>query len=225
MKRELIITKDGSHSFYLPEMDEHYHSINGSITESQHIFVNNGLRPLLPIHDSIQILEVGFGTGLNAFTSFIESKKNQNSIQYHGLELYPMQWEQVKELNYSKMIDGDNYSSDFEKIHTTPWEEVAAISTEFSLVKIKEDLRQFEMKTSFHLIYFDAFAPEKQEEMWTDEIFHKLFEALKPGGVLVSYCVKGKIRRSLKEIGFFVEKLAGPIGGKREVLRAKKPNE
>lgn len=222
MKKEIIITKDGSHSIYLPEMDEHYHSTNGSVTESDHIFIQMGLAEVAKSKSEIHILEIGMGTGLNVLTTSIAKDKLDLKIDYLGLEAFPLDWEVIKDLNYSSILTETKVPSWFKKIHSLPWNGPYELTDNFMLTKSDSKIQTIEFRKKFDLIYFDAFAPEKQEEMWTEEIFKKIFDAMKPGGILVSYCVKGVIRRRLQSLGFLIEKLPGPIGGKREMLRARK---
>lgn len=222
MKKEIVITKDGSNSIYLPEMDEHYHSINGSVAESEHIFIQMGLAELAKTKSKIRILEVGMGTGLNVMTSILFAQKENLTINYCGIEAYPLDWQLIQGLNYSEIIKESKLESYLEKLHKAPWNKEIELATDFYLEKKDQKIQEIEFIDDFDLIYFDAFAPEKQEEMWTREIFTSLFNGMKMGGILVTYCVKGVIRRRLQAIGFEVEKLPGPIGGKREMLRARK---
>jgi tRNA U34 5-methylaminomethyl-2-thiouridine-forming methyltransferase MnmC len=222
MKKEYVITKDGSHSIYLPEMDEHYHSTNGSITESEHIFIQMGLVEATKLNTEVDILEIGMGTGLNVLTTFIANHKLGLNINYLGLEAFPLNWEMVKDLNFSTLLKREGISNLFKLVHSSPWNEPVHLTDNFILTKSDSKIQLIEFTMQFDLVYFDAFAPEKQEEMWTEEIFKKIYNSLRPRGILVTYCVKGVIRRRLQSIGFKIEKLPGPIGGKREMLRARK---
>ncbi len=223
MKRVLEQTADGSATLFIPEMDEHYHSVKGARTESQHIFVDMGLKALTK--DRVRVLEVGFGTGLNALLTLQATDELNVAVDYIGIELYPLSWEMVNALNYSD-------SPLFELLHTIPWEQPTIISNKFTLTKVEDDINKLfveqgidkkeEINKPFDLIYFDAFAPEKQPEMWSQELFDSLYNALNDGGVLTTYCAKGVVRRMLQAAGFKVERLAGPPGGKREILRATK---
>lgn len=223
MKRVLEQTADGSATLFIPEMDEHYHSVKGARTESQHIFVDMGLKALTK--DRVRVLEVGFGTGLNALLTLQATDELNVAVDYIGIELYPLSWEMVNALNYSD-------SPLFELLHTIPWEQPTIISNKFTLTKVEDDINKLfveqgidkkeEINKPFDLIYFDAFAPEKQPEMWSQELFDSLYNALSDGGVLTTYCAKGVVRRMLQAAGFKVERLAGPPGGKREILRATK---
>ena len=207
-------TDDGSATLFVPELNEHYHSTKGARTESQHIFINMGLKAsdaLAP-----RILEIGFGTGLNAWLTLEEAERSERNIHYTGLELYPLEWQMIEQLNYvaNKEL--------FEQLHTTPWQEAVSITTHFTLLKMEVDVNKWQTEESFDLIYFDAFAPEKQPEMWSQELFNRLYVLLNDGGILTTYCAKGVIRRMLQAAGFIVERLPGPPGGKREILRARK---
>lgn len=216
MKRIIERTADGSSTLYIPEMDEHYHSIKGAETESQHIFIDMGLKAVTLSHP-IHILEIGFGTGLNAFLTLKESLTYPHAIHYTGIELYPLSWDTVNALNYTK-------EPEFQSLHDTPWNQEQEIIPGFILHKIQADLTRYDFSACvpFDLVYFDAFAPEKQPEMWKPEIFEKLFSLMNPGGILTTYCAKGIVRRTMQQAGFTVERLPGPPGGKREILRVVK---
>lgn len=224
MKRDVIITADGSHSISVPDLNVTYRSIHGAVQESLHVFIKAGLIDS-NIFDYIgvhQMLEIGFGTGLNALLTLIEADKHKNRIYYTSIELYPLTNEEIQQLNYCKQINMPSYQPLFEKLHTSGWEEMFEISQYFRLTKLKANLLEFKSENQYFLIYFDAFAPKAQPELWTKDIFEKLYNLLLPGGILVTYCCKGDVRRALIACGFQVEKLQGPKG-KREMLRAKKP--
>ena len=221
MEKEIITTSDGSHSIYLPKMNEHYHSKHGAIAESQHIFIHHGLLELAKQVDKVKIFEVGMGTGLNVLTTFQAAMQHDLEVEYDAIEAFPPEWDLISQLNYIEQLKVDQKL--FQLIHQSEPEIKTWLSSKFSLVKFHENLEAFQLKSNYYdLIYFDAFAPEKQNEMWTEAIFEALFNALKEGGALVTYCVKGEIKRRLKGIGFQIEKLPGPKGGKREMLRARK---
>ncbi len=217
-KIKKIITEDGSHSFYVPVIDEHYHSHKGAIQESQHIFIGEGL--LKHPKQELNILEVGFGTGLNAFLTYIIAPKHQKRIRYVGLEKYPLKFSDVENLNYAKLID-DTQKEIFEKMHSVEWNKFVEISDFFELKKREVDFTQVELEEQFDIIYFDAFSPDKQSEMWSEKAFEKIYRHTKTNGVLVTYSVKGSVKRALKNVGFKTEKRPGPPG-KREILVAKK---
>jgi tRNA U34 5-methylaminomethyl-2-thiouridine-forming methyltransferase MnmC len=216
---EIIQTSDGSHSLYLKDKDETYHSKHGAIQESQHVFIGAGLKPFIAAGlQEIRILEVGFGTGLNALLTLLEAEKAETKIDYTSLEAFPLGAAITGQLNYGTEL---NAPLEFEKIHAAPWGEKVAITAHFSLTKIHIPLEAFSTTDKFNLIYFDAFAPAVQPELWAEEVFHKIFEAMTSGGILVTYCSKGDVRRAMIAAGFQAEKVPGPPG-KREMLRATK---
>ena len=205
----------------MPELDEHYHSVKGARTESQHIFIDMGLKASAAPQP--HVLEIGFGTGLNALLTLEAAEQDARPVHYTGIELYPLAWEEVDALGYSN-------NPLFKQLHTAPWEEDVKISPHFTLRKIKgdantvinEELRVVNSSFSPSVVYFDAFAPEKQPEMWNEQLFRSLYVYMNTGGILTTYCAKGVIRRMLQAVGFRVERLPGPPGGKREILRATK---
>ena len=213
MKRIIEQTEDGSATLFVPELNEHYHSVKGARTESQHIFIDMGLKAVSSAHP--HILEIGFGTGLNALLTLEAAEKEKRPVHYTGIELYPLAWEEVDALKYS-----DNPL--FRTLHTVPWGEDVAITPYFTLKKVQGDARSLNTCRSFDVIYFDAFAPEKQPEMWDEALFRKLYAGMNVNAVLTTYCAKGVIRRLLQAVGFKTERLPGPPGGKREILRASK---
>ena len=218
MKKELILTKDGSHSLYVPQLNETYHSVHGSVAESLHVFIKNGLNYNTKV--KLNILEIGFGTGLNTLLTLLHSDEKQ--IYYTGLEPYPISEEIFSKLNFSELVDTDKEI--FLNLHLSEWEKDIKLSDRFTLHKSKNKLQEFEGKNKFDVIYFDAFAPEKQEEMWTEDVFKKCYNLLKKDGYLVTYCAKGVVKRTLRSAGFIVESLEGPPR-KREMIRANKlPN-
>jgi tRNA U34 5-methylaminomethyl-2-thiouridine-forming methyltransferase MnmC len=219
MRREIITTSDGSTTIHLPDWDENYHSKHGAIQEAKHVFIENGLS--LFKDKSITVLEVGFGTGLNAFITFLESKKLDIAIDYVGVEAYPISSLEILSMNYVKELNAATESHIFEKLHTCHWEEKTTISDSFSLTKRKQFFTDIDDVSQFDLIYFDAFGYRVQPELWSTEIFQKMYDALKPQGVLVTYAARGVVKRSMIEVGFTVEKLPGPPG-KREMFRATK---
>lgn len=212
-------TADGSYTLYVPELDEHYHSVKGALTESQHIFIDMGLK-----HSSVwnpRILEIGFGTGLNAFLSLITAEEMKKHIHFTSIERYPLSLEIIHQLDYPSIINR-GHATDYLAIHEAPWEEDAQLTPWFTLHKIESDFTNYRFEKGYDIIYFDAFAPEKQPEMWKQSLFDALYEVLNEGGVLTTYCAKGVVRRMLQSAGFKVERLQGPPGGKREILRATK---
>jgi tRNA U34 5-methylaminomethyl-2-thiouridine-forming methyltransferase MnmC len=223
MHLEIRQTKDGSNTLFVPDLNEHYHSVHGALQESQHVFIKQGLEYALEQKKDIKILEVGFGTGLNAILTFPYALAQKAFIQYDTLEKHPLTEEVVRQLHFEQFILNPELLAYFYELHATPWNEPADVIPYFTLQKIHESLEEFVAPSSYYdLIYFDAFAPEKQPELWTDAIFEKLYNATRPGGVLVTYCAKGSFKRSLKAAGFEVEALLGPPG-KREMTRGMKP--
>ncbi|WP_299064504.1 tRNA (5-methylaminomethyl-2-thiouridine)(34)-methyltransferase MnmD [uncultured Polaribacter sp.] len=216
MKREILITSDGSTTINLPELNEQYHSKNGSIKESYHVFIESGLRQIEA--DKVAVLEIGFGTGLNCFITYLEAKKE---IDYFGVEAYPVTPEEVAKMNFIAVLQADDKQDVFNKMHTNSWEKKHQISETFSLTKRKQFIEDIKDKNTFDLIYFDAFGARVQPQLWTVEIFQKMFDSLKENGILVTYSAKGSVRRAMQEVGFTVERLPGPPG-KREMLRARK---
>ena len=220
MKHEIIVTSDGSHSLYLKDLDEHYHSIHGAIQESVHVFIKAGLHLVAPLHPApIHVLEIGFGTGLNALLTAIETKKENWKVNYTSLEAFPLDLELIAKLNYIQCLNNEALSAFYQELHQCKWEEEVQVSDEMTLLKLKNTLQEVVLPSSFHLIYFDAFGPRVQPEMWVDEVFAKMFAALTPNGCLVTYCAKGEVKRALKRAGFEVQTLQGPPG-KREMVRA-----
>ena len=219
MKREIIQTLDGSTTIQLTDWDECYHSKHGAIQEAQHVFIKNGLS--LFKNREVAIMEIGFGTGLNTFITVLESQKMEQKIDYVGVEAYPISAEEVMHMNYVAELGAEAESVIFEKIHESSWEEKILLKENFSLTKRKQFFEEIIDENKFDLIYFDAFGYRVQPELWSTEIFRKMYQALKPKGVLVTYAARGVVKRSMIEVGFTVEKLAGPPG-KREMFRASK---
>ena len=217
MKRRIITTGDGSKTIQIEDWDEQYHSKHGAVQEAYHVFIEHGLR--LFKNESINLLEIGFGTGLNALITLLEAPKQQLSIDYVGVEAFPVSEKEVEELDYCQQLDAENHKEALEKMHNSAWEETISITPHFSLLKQKMDFKDIEEENLFNLIYFDAFGARVQPELWTEEIFLKMYQALKEDGVLVTYAAKGSVRRAMQAVGFTVERLPGPPG-KREMLRA-----
>lgn len=216
---EIEKTEDGSNTIYLPEMNEHYHSTKGAMTESKYIFIEQGFNHC--DKKSVNILEIGFGTGLNAILTFIEADKINKETIYDSIEKYPLGKVFVDELNYVSIIGEENRLR-FDDIHNCLWDKDVKLSQFFTLHKINGDLTSHIFERNYDIIYFDAFAPEKQPEMWTQQIFDQMYHLLNKGGILTTYCAKGVIRRMLQASGFKLERLQGPPNGKREILRATK---
>ncbi|WP_320887688.1 tRNA (5-methylaminomethyl-2-thiouridine)(34)-methyltransferase MnmD [Bacteroides clarus] len=256
MERIIERTEDGSATLFVPELNEHYHSVKGARTESQHIFIDMGLKASAAIRP--RVLEIGFGTGLNALLTLESAGQEKRAVHYTGIELYPLSWEEVDVLNYSD-------HPLFKELHTAPWDTDVNITPYFTLHKIQGDVNRvisgeglgisverlgisverlgisdkspinhsslianplsLTPNPYFDLVYFDAFAPEKQPEMWSEELFRNIYACMNANGILTTYCAKGVIRRLLQAVGFTVERLPGPPGGKREILRATKTKE
>lgn len=226
MPHELIATEDGSVTLYVPELNEHYHSVHGAIQESKHIFIQAGMDYYLENHpagerQSLHILEAGFGTGLNALLTLLHTAELQVSVHYHSIEKYPLRAEEIAGLNYPEQI-GASCRQPFHEIHACPWEEEVQIAPHFRLCKHCNDFREIDFPPRFDIIYFDAFNPDVQPHLWTEEVFARFYGALKPEGILVTYCVKGIVKQALRHTGFTLKRLPGPPG-KREMLRATKP--
>lgn len=219
MKREILQTLDGSTTIHLTDWNESYHSKHGAIQEAHHVFIKNGLS--LFQGKSISILEIGFGTALNTFITFLESQNASQTIDYVGVEAYPISAEEVLQMNYISELDAEKQRIIFEIMHESNWEEKIAIAPNFNLTKRKQFFHEISDENQFDLIYFDAFGYRVQPELWSTEIFKKMYKALKANGVLVTYAARGVVKRSMIEVGFSVEKLAGPPG-KREMFRATK---
>lgn len=218
---KIELTADGSHTLFVPELDEHYHSVNGAVQESTHVFIKTGLHHCLK--DEIRIFEVGFGTGLNAFLSMLDIAETNKIIHYTAIEAYPLGKDIILQLNYAKSFSADQQTL-YEKLHDVEWGSEQEIMPNFWLKKIKSDFTQFDFSSfagNFDLIYFDAFAPDKQPDMWVQSLFNDMYCISSEGGTLVTYCAKGIVRRMLQAAGYTTERLSGPPG-KREMLRATK---
>lgn len=218
----LITTSDGSHTLLNTNLNETYHSVHGALQESKHVFIQHGLDFVSKSlnKSAINILEVGFGTGLNALLTLQQSITDNLIIHYTSLEAFPVEASIWTKLNY---VESAESKEQFEKLHHAPWDEPEKISSNFTLRKLHTTLQQVELELNhYDLIYFDAFAPNKQPEMWELPILRKIEAAMKPGGLFVTYCAKGRLKRDLKGLGLVVESLQGPPG-KREMVRATKP--
>lgn len=233
LSSRIEITADGSHTLFVPSMDEHYHSVNGALTEAEHIYINYGLKKskASPVH----VLEIGFGTGLNAFLTLIEAGRINKEVTYTSLELYPLSIETISQLNYPETICPEHKSL-YYNLHQASWNIPCEITPNFTLLKLNVDftrlpnsekIKQWQPgifnneKIGYDVVYFDAFAPEKQPDMWNQQLFNILYANMNTGGILMTYCAKGVVRRMLQTSGFTVERLPGPPG-KREILRATK---
>ncbi len=225
--RHIILTEDSSHTIAIPERDITYHSKHGAVQESMHVFIRSGLdyfirhKPNVQ-YKSIQIFEMGFGTGLNALLSLQYAIEHNQKIIYQTAELLPLSTGEVLQLNYTDFAAAGLKES-FYTMHTCEWDKPILIHLYFSFQKMKTALEKFETPKQFHVIYFDAFDPNTQPELWTESIFKKIFDMLYINGLLVTYCSKGIVQRAMKAAGFKIEKLKGPPG-KREIVRAVKSN-
>lgn len=219
MKRKIIVTGDGSKTIQIEDWNEQYHSKHGALQEAYHVFIEHGLRKF--VNEQVKILEIGFGTGLNALITHLEAPKLNLTIDYVGVEAFPVSREEAMVLDYGSLLQKDASNTIFESLHTCPWDEAIKISDDFVLTKQQKDFRDIQDQNLFNLIYFDAFGARVQPELWTEEVFSIMHNALKSGGVLVTYAAKGSVRRAMQAVGFSVERLPGPPG-KREMLRASK---
>lgn len=216
MQREVITTKDGSSSIYVPELNETYHSIHGAKNEAIHVFILNGLHKINTNFNPIKILEIGLGTALNACLTIKEAKVQNLSIHYTAVEKYPIAIEELKQLNYTDFLN----ENDLLWIHQTEWNSISQLSnTNFYFQKLPIDILELTNDKLYNLIYFDAFAPNKQPKMWTEEVLGLMYEILTPNGLLSTYCCRGEVKRTLQKVGFKVQKVPGPPG-KREMINA-----
>lgn len=222
MERKIITTSDGSSSVYIPKWDENYHSKHGAIQEAYHVFIKMGLDQYEDGSD-LRILEMGLGTGLNCFITYLEAKKRQLTIDYLGLEGYPLETEMIFELNHLEQLKAESEAIVYNTIQTAQWNKLLQIDKNFSLTKGQLMFEDFKEQEIADLIYFDAFGARVQPELWTEEIFGKMYDALKNNGIIVTYAAKGSVRRAMQAVGFIVERLPGPPG-KREMLRGRKVN-
>lgn len=213
---EIITTGDGSHTIFVPELNEHYHSVHGAVQESAFIFINSGFEFCKA--SPVNIFEVGFGTGLNAFLTAVKCMNGCRTVNYTTIEKYPLDMKFINKLNYKQYADDAGIDL-FNSIHSSPWNDCLDICKNFRLTKIKGDLITDSIPGSYDLIYFDAFGPDKQPEMWTLNIFESIAAITNKEGILVTYSAKGQVKRNLRACGFEVTLLPGPPG-KREIIRA-----
>jgi tRNA U34 5-methylaminomethyl-2-thiouridine-forming methyltransferase MnmC len=216
MKREIIQTADGSKTIYLPDIDEHYHSVNGAIGESMHVFVEAGFKFCKA--DPATVFEVGFGTGLNAFLTAIEAGKNRKHTRYSAIEKFPLPHEVIAQLDYQKLIGGDAEDI-FSSIHSSEWGRTTRITEFFELEKTEGDIITDEINCLANVVYFDAFAYSKQSEIWQYDVLEKVCSTLNTGGIFVTYSARGELKRNLRTLGFEIIPLPG-ASGKREMIRA-----
>ena len=213
----IVETEDGSETIISPIFNERYHSIHGAKTESEVVFINAGLGDKKSYSD-IHILEMGFGTGLNALLSWLYAEENQQKISYTGYEKFPVKQEITASLNYDRLLHSPDY---LKQLHEVNWNELISFNSYFSFKKIQDDIHHMKDTEQYDVIFYDAFAPAAQEELWSVELFTNMYQSLKENGILVTYCAKGQVKRNLKEAGFIIEPLPGPPG-KREMTRGRK---
>jgi len=222
LKRSIITTADGSKTIQIEDWNEQYHSIHGALQEAKHVYIENGLHEFLqrqPNQKHINILEIGFGTGLNAMLSATDELALQKSILYHSIEAYPVSSDELQALNYSSLLTLK--SEIFDQLHSASWNKESQITKHFVLKKRQELFADIKDVNTFDIVYFDAFSPRVQPDLWIPSIFKMMYTAMRFGGILVTYSAKGSVRRAMQEVGFEVKRLAGPPG-KREMLRATK---
>jgi tRNA U34 5-methylaminomethyl-2-thiouridine-forming methyltransferase MnmC len=219
MQRVIVETADGSSSVYIPEFDESYHSKYGSIQESQLVFIRSGLEAAVNGRSEISVLEIGFGTGLNAFLTYLFAKSHQIKIVYHAVEPFPLEQELYTRLNYPVQLQADAFRENFIQMHESGWKREAMVQPGFMLHKYAVPVRDLKLEEKIDVIYYDAFAPRVQPELWTQDVFTQMYDLLNTGSILVTYCAKGEVKRNMRSAGFSVETLPGPAG-KREMTRA-----
>lgn len=220
MKTEIEKTADGSPTLYRRDMDEHYHSVKGALAESLHIYLDLGWREAALMRQPVRVFEVGFGTGLNAALTAHAAFESRIPTIYHSIELYPLPTETTELL---MPLQEKCHREEFRAVNEAEWGVDVVINPFFTIRKINGDILSTELTKGIDVVYFDAFAPEKQPEMWSSHLFERLYLAMSEKGILTTYCAKGSIRRMLQEIGFLTQRLPGPPGGKREILRGIKP--
>jgi tRNA U34 5-methylaminomethyl-2-thiouridine-forming methyltransferase MnmC len=214
--KQIITTSDGSHTIYVSGLDDHYHSVHGAVQESNFIFIANGFEKSSA--DPLNIFEVGFGTGLNALLTALKAKAGKREVRYTSIEKYPLDDTILSSLNHY-LFAGSSGKELYSMIHTAAWDRSVPVCRNFNLHKIKGDIKDYPLAGKFDLIFFDAFGPEKQPEMWSREIFESIASVTVKGGAFVTYSAKGDVKRNLKACGFEVMLLPGPPG-KRQIIRA-----
>ncbi|MEM7107505.1 MAG: tRNA (5-methylaminomethyl-2-thiouridine)(34)-methyltransferase MnmD [Bacteroidota bacterium] len=223
-KPQLIVTEDGSHTLYVPELKETYHSFHGAWQESEHVFIEKGLNNFANAHptSSVNLLEIGFGTGLNALLAAAWASKNKVEVRMTSLEAYPIDNKLAVQLNYPEFVSAKEAAHWFEHIHETPWNQPREINRFYTLTKRKIKLEKAHLPSMhFEVVFFDAFAPNKQSELWEMTILQKIYNTQTVGSFFVTYCAKGQLKRDLRDLGYDVETLDGPPG-KKEMIRATK---
>ncbi len=215
-----VVTQDGSHTLMSQHFGVSYHSKYGAIQESQHVFIEAGLHLKAPVQANLCILEMGFGTGLNALLTALFAKQHNLQVTYYGIEAFPISHEQAQQLNYPQLLDAELEAEEvYQRLHESPWNELVSITEHFQLKKLQGRLEDATFTEAFDLVYYDAFAPSAQPELWNEASLCKVADAMAPKGVFVTYCAKGTVKRTLKACGLTVEGIPGPPG-KREMTRA-----
>lgn len=219
--RLIKTTEDGSHTVVIPSKKITYHSTHGALQESRHIFIDSGLKYFInnyaEANKTISVFEMGLGTGLNVLLTWQQATLLKQKVFYHAVELYPLTKQEADSLNYDNLLEDNNVR--LSAIHHSAWNEVISLNEHFSFIKTNIDILDFNTTQQFNLIYFDAFDPNAQPELWTNAMFKKMFDMLDNNGILVTYCSKGAVQRAMKTAAFIVQKLKGPPG-KREIIRA-----
>jgi tRNA U34 5-methylaminomethyl-2-thiouridine-forming methyltransferase MnmC len=226
MQRNLIVTKDGSHTVAIPEWKVSYHSVYGAVQESLHVYIEAGFIHWWNLNENASqcvVFEMGLGTGLNALLTTLEARRRQRKVFYETVEAFPLEIAIVEKLNYCSALKESLWQPVFDSLHTCAWNSIQHITPFFSFKKVKALLADYIPGEPIDVIFYDAFAPRAQPELWTQPVFEKLLAMLAPGGILVTYCSKGNVRRAMLAAGFQVEKIPGPVG-KREMLRGTKDN-
>ena len=222
MKHPLFVTADGSHSLFSAEHGVSYHSKHGAIQETRHVFIDAALRFKAVAQREITVLETGFGTGLNALMTMLEARRRGVRVHYVAYEAFPLKIQLVHQLNYpSELRLRKKYRRRFLELHQLSEGTEHKISKSFHFTKFHQDFGQIHDHNRYDIIYFDAFAPNAQPELWESPMLERMYRALREDGMLVTYCAKGQVKRNLKAVGFHVETLPGPPG-KREMTRASK---
>ncbi len=221
---EILKTADGSHTLFSKKFNEAYHSRHGSLQESNHVFIESGLNYFIqhnPLQKPISILEIGFGTGLNALLTMLYAEKNNVKIDYRTVEAFPVDIAVVKQLNYTELLGFEYCYGPYHTLHLCKWEEKHQVTPFFAFQKNKGEVQSSDLGQKHNIIYFDAFAPTHQPDLWTTEVFSKIYYSMSENGILVTYCSKSTAQQAMREAGFFIEKPVGPWG-KREMIRAHK---
>ena len=223
MNRKIVLTADGSSSVFSEDVNQHYHSHFGALQESNHVFIDAGFcSDILSDLETVSILEIGFGTGLNAFLTYFKAKELQKKVYYETLELFPLRKQEVEQLNYPSLLNYSDAKEVFTALHDVSFNKKHKISEDFTLLKRQiSAINASYTSNHFDLVYFDTFSPEVQSELWRKEVFKPIYQSMKKNSILLTYCTKGIVKRVLTELGFQIEKLSGPVG-KREILRGMK---